>query len=115
MVRSQTTENSGLSATLRMQKVVAKGITRMTNETCELSVTHQTDKPPTDQVVKIGNRHSGIDMKGMMLPESGVEAVRLHLEHTTKEIGPGVAMLVVTSLADVTSIGIRADGWTDCD
>ena len=54
-------------------------------------------------------------MKGMMLPETGVEAVRLHLEHTTKEIGPGVAMLVVTSLANVTRIGIRADGWTDCD
>ena len=42
---------------------------------------------PADQVLKVRTRHRGINMKGVMLPETGMEAVRQHLEHVTKEIG----------------------------
>ena len=42
--------------------------------------------------------HSGIDVEGVMLPETGLEAVRLDLEHATDEIGPGVALMAETSL-----------------
>ena len=40
--------------------------------------------------------YSGVDVEGMILPETGLEADRLNLGHVTKEIGPGVAVTVVT-------------------
>ena len=51
-----------------------------------------------------------INMKWVALQKNGIKAMRSRLEHAPKEIGPGLAMMAVTSLTDLTSIGFRAGG-----
>ena len=114
MVRMHTAENNGFPTMVQVHGVIARNITRMTTEESELSETHRTNRSPTDnlvnQVLKVRNGHSEIDMKWVALQKNGRKAMRSRLEHAPKEIGPGLAMMAVTSLTDLTSIGFRAGG-----
>ena len=62
---------------------------------------------PADQVVKLGDMHSGVDVEGVILPKTGLEADRLNLGHVTEQSRQGVAVTVVTSSADRNSMWIR--------
>ena len=59
-------------------------------------------------MAKLGDIHGGVDVVGVMLPDTGLEAKRLNLGHITEQSRHGVAVTVVTSSADRNSMWIRA-------
>ena len=91
----------------QMHEDIARDITGVTTEGCALPETHHKSGSPIDHLVDQGLRvwtgDSDINIKRGVMPNTEMGA---SLEQRPKEIEPGLAMMAVTSITDLTRLGI---------